>query len=109
MTAIRKLLEKAEKGANVVLLPRFSCYILRHTFATRLGEAGVNMKVIQDVLGHADISTTMNIYADATKELKQQEFASFSNYLNEQNLREGSEPDEKENMIIEVTTVGKQV
>lgn len=37
-------------------------------------EAGVNIKVIQDALGHSDISTTMNIYADATKELKKSEF-----------------------------------
>ena len=47
---------------NPVLLPNFSCHILRHTFATRLCEAGVNLKVIQDILGHVDVSTTMNIY-----------------------------------------------
>ena len=44
-----------------VLLPPFSCHILRHTFTTRLCEAGVNVKVIQDTLGHADISTTVNV------------------------------------------------
>jgi len=33
------------------------------------------MKMIQDALGHADISTTLNIYADVTKELKKDEFA----------------------------------
>ena len=34
------------------LLPNFSCHVLRHTFATRICEAGVNLKVIQDkVLG----------------------------------------------------------
>ena len=64
-----------------VLLPRFSCHSLRHTFTTRLCEAGVNVKVIQDVLGHADISTTMNIYADVTKELKQKEFHSLGEYF----------------------------
>lgn len=48
--------------------------LLRHTFTTRLVEAGVNMKVVQDVLGHADFSTTMDIYTDVTKELKQREF-----------------------------------
>ena len=57
-----------------VLLPNFSCHTLRHTFTTRMVEAGVNIKVIQDALGHSDISTTMNIYADATKELKKSEF-----------------------------------
>ena len=29
---------------------------------------------MQDTLGHADISTTLNIYADVTKELKKEEF-----------------------------------
>ena len=37
-------------------------------------EAGVNIKVIQDALGHSDISTTLNIYADVTKEMKAAEF-----------------------------------
>lgn len=50
-----------------VLLPHFSCHNLRHTFTTRMVEAGVNVKVIQDALGHQDIQTTMNIYADVTK------------------------------------------
>lgn len=57
-----------------VLLPNFSCHSLRHTFTTRMCEAGVNVKVIQDTLGHKDISTTLNIYTDVTKELKRSEF-----------------------------------
>ena len=60
-----------------VLLPPFSCHTLRHTFTTRMCEAGVNIKVIQDTLGHADVSTTLNIYADATKDLKRSEFSNF--------------------------------
>ena len=48
--------------------------ILRHTFTTRMCEAGVNVKVIQDTLGHRDISTTLNIYTDVTKELRKSEF-----------------------------------
>ena len=67
-----EVLERNEE--NSVLLPRFSCHSLRHTFTTRMCEAGVNIKVIQDALGHADISTTLNIYADVTKELKKKEF-----------------------------------
>ena len=64
-----------------VLLPHFTCHSLRHTFSTRMCEAGINVKVIQDTLGHQDISTTMNIYTDATKEMKKQEFESLDNYL----------------------------
>lgn len=67
-----EVLERNEE--NSVLLPRFSCHSLRHTFTTRMCEAGVNIKVIQDALGHSDISTTLNIYADVTKELKKKEF-----------------------------------
>ena len=34
----------------------------------------MNIKVIQDTLGHRDITTTLNIYTDVTKELKRSEF-----------------------------------
>lgn len=62
---------------NPVLLPPFSCHSLRHTFTTRLCEEGVNVKVIQDVLGHADFNTTMDIYTDVTNDLKQKEFSAL--------------------------------
>lgn len=64
-----------------VLLPHFSCHSLRHTFTTRMCEAGVNVKVIQDTLGHQDISTTLNIYADVTRERKKKEFAGLDMYF----------------------------
>lgn len=64
-----------------VLLPPFSCHSLRHTFTTRMCEAGVNVKVIQDALGHQDISTTLNIYADVTKELKREQFAGLDTFF----------------------------
>lgn len=64
-----------------VLLPHFSCHSLRHTFTTRMCEAGVNVKVIQDTLGHADISTTLNIYADVTKDLKKSEFEGLDKWF----------------------------
>ena len=74
LKAIRRIIrdcngEIIEGDANAsILLPRFSCHSLRHTFATRMCEKGVNIKVIQDVMGHTDISTTMNVYTDVTKE-----------------------------------------
>lgn len=64
-----------------LLLPHFSCHSLRHTFTTRMCEAGVNVKVIQDTLGHADISTTLDIYTDVTKEFKKTEFAGLEIYF----------------------------
>ena len=88
--AIRRIIrdcndEQFEKSEEPeVLLPHFSCHSLRHTFTTRMCEAGVNIKVIQDALGHTDISTTLNIYTDVTKELKTSEFKGLDNYFKAQ-------------------------
>lgn len=85
--AIRRIIrdcndEQFLKDENAkVLLPHFSCHSLRHTFTTRMCEAGVNVKVIQDTLGHKDISTTLNIYTDVTKELRRSEFEGLDSYF----------------------------
>lgn len=80
-----EILNGADLSKELTLLPHFSCHILRHTFATRLCESGINLKVIQSVLGHADVSTTMNIYIDVTNELKKKEIAAFGDYLSAAN------------------------
>lgn len=46
----------------------------RHTFCTRLCERETNLKIIQSIIGHKDIQTTMDIYAEATEEKKQETF-----------------------------------
>lgn len=76
----RVLLEN-DLETKPVLLPDFSCHNLRHTFATRLCESGINIKVIQSVLGHVDISTTMDIYVDVMSETKKRELAQFDDYM----------------------------
>lgn len=46
-----------------VLLPdNLSAHIFRHSFCTRLCEAGVNPHVVQKVMGHTDLRTTLAIY-----------------------------------------------
>ena len=92
-------LEKA-KGASVTLLPPFSCHNLRHTFATRMCEAGVNAKVVQELLGHADVGVTLNIYTDATKDLIQPEMEKFEHYLNPSGTDKQKASDD---MIVPVT------
>ena len=60
-----------------ILLPHFSAHNLRHTFCTRFCENESNLKVIQDIMGHADIQTTMDIYAECTQEKKQEVVANL--------------------------------
>ena len=62
-----EIVSAARKSEEAVLIPHFSAHHIRHTFATRLCEHESNLKVIQSIMGHADITTTMNIYAEATR------------------------------------------
>lgn len=81
--AIKRIIADYNAGEEVgakkqhreaILLPDFSAHHLRHTFCTRLCEKETNLKVIQSVMGHKDIQTTMDIYAEATEEKKQESF-----------------------------------
>lgn len=58
-THLYKLCEKAG-------IPPFSMHTLRHTYATRAIESGVQPKVLQKLLGHASIQTTMDTYVHVT-------------------------------------------
>lgn len=51
-------------------------------------EAGVNIKAIQDILGQADAETTMDIYAEARKDLKKAELINFEDYFNTQRKKQ---------------------
>lgn len=50
----------------------FHFHVLRHTYTTNLLTGGAAPKDVQELLGHSSISTTMNIYAHATRESKRQ-------------------------------------
>ena len=43
-------------------LPHISAHILRHTACTRLAESGLEPKVLQYIMGHANVSITLDIY-----------------------------------------------
>ena len=60
-------LSAAREGREPLLLPEFSCHHLRHTFATRLCEVESNFKVIQSIMGHKNIETTMDKNAESAK------------------------------------------
>lgn len=64
-----ELVNAKKEKREPIIIPKFSCHIFRHTFASRFCENETNIKVIQEVMGHADVSTTMNIYAEVNNEV----------------------------------------
>ncbi len=61
------LFKRTLKAAD---LPGINFHALRHTFATRALEAGMDIKVLSSILGHAQASTTLNLYAHALPDHK---------------------------------------
>lgn len=56
-------------------------HMLRHTFATRCIESGMPPVVLAKLLGHADISTTLNTYTDVFNKFKIEHFENATNYI----------------------------
>ena len=67
-TRLKKILVRAGLPTDVGFTP----HSLRHTFATRALENGVEMRIVQDILGHANMNITANLYTHVLPSVKRE-------------------------------------
>lgn len=67
-SGLQKAVKRAAKQAGIT--KRVGCHTLRHSFATHMLEHGVNIRVLQELLGHASVKTT-EIYTHVLRQDKQ--------------------------------------
>lgn len=61
-----RLVKKYNKSHEEALPKTTTPHAMRHTFCTRLANAGMNPKALQYIMGHSNITMTLNYYAHAT-------------------------------------------
>lgn len=72
----------AEADAKgLIQVHRITCHGFRHTFCTNLCRSNVPIKTIMAIMGHEDIRTTMQIYAEATADMKKNAADKLEDYL----------------------------
>ena len=76
-----KLVLKYNFGINDI-----TTHSLRHTYGTRCIEAGMQPVVLQRLMGHTDISTTLNTYTDVLNDFKNEEIEKVNQYYLQKDL-----------------------
>ena len=75
--------DASRSNPKVVAMNRFTAHQLRHTYATMLYDAGVDVKTAQDLLGHADSTVTMNIYTHLSAKKKEKALNALHQHFSE--------------------------
>lgn len=65
---------------GVEVFPHIHNHMLRHSFATRMREAGTDIKATADILGHTDFKITLGVYTNASQEFKSREISILDDY-----------------------------
>ncbi|MBQ8379375.1 MAG: site-specific integrase [Clostridia bacterium] len=102
-------LENVNRALTKILdelnIERMTSHSLRHTYATRAIEAGVTPVVLQKLMGHTDVSITLNTYTSVFDKYKQTELEKVNEYYMKQNLLQ----DKKDNLLLERTNNIKDI
>lgn len=77
-TSPRTFEYRYHKLLDICGIESINYHALRHTFATRCVEVGVDVKTLSEILGHADVSITLNTYVHPSMELKRKQMEKLS-------------------------------
>lgn len=79
----RRMLDVFHRLLKEAGLQRRGIHALRHTFATRAIENGVDVKTLSELLGHEDVTTTLNLYVHSSEQAKQESMQKLNYLFNE--------------------------
>ena len=77
----RTYLNRYKASLRALKIPPRSFHTLRHTFATRCIEAGVDIKTLSEILGHAGVQITLNQYVHSTMEQKRYQLERLASHF----------------------------
>lgn len=60
---------------HVIPLPKITPHVFRHTFCTNMANLGMDLKSLQYLMGHSDVSVTLNVYTHSSYEKAEESMA----------------------------------
>lgn len=73
----QEMVQAKKEKREPVIMPDISAHILRHTGCTRMAESGMDLKVLQYIMGHSRIAVTMEVYNHTSTERNKKELEKF--------------------------------
>lgn len=78
---LREDYESVKENRKPIYMEQVSPHALRRTFCTRCFEAGMNIKVVQKIMGHSNYAVTANIYTEVMPDKMNEEVELFNSKL----------------------------